>query len=97
MYKGGVRDVQPPLETPSKIKGSRAIKKSNTYQDVSRRLNRDILPYPSGGKNPQENDIMALPQIHGALKKIELRHQARIPSAHPTTAERLHYTAPERR
>ena len=65
MYKGGNFDVQRgnvrctgTPQKPSKIKGSRTCEKSNTYQDFSRSLNRDILPYPSGGKNPQENDTI---------------------------------------
>ena len=61
--RGNVRYTGTP-QKPSKIKGSRGREKSNTSQDFPRSLNRDILPYPSGGKNPQESDIMYLASFH---------------------------------
>ena len=51
-------------QKPSKIKAFRSGEKSNTYQDLLISLNRDILPYPSGGKNPQEDDIISLASFH---------------------------------
>ena len=52
MYKGGRVGCTPTPQEPSKIKAFRRREKSNTIQDFSRSLKRDISASLMGGKSP---------------------------------------------